>query len=368
MCLSLFATASLATPAKQKSQQLKQVNRQLAKVKRKLRQAQTRRQHLHKKMRRSALAINSLSSELTHIRQQLRQQANKIVQLEHEQQQLQQRLHQQEAHIGKQIRLAYQLGRAPWLQLLLSQQDLPAMQRQLQYFRYVSRAHQKAITEIRNTLMALDTTAHALQHQRSLQQRLLKTKAQRRQTYVRANQYQEQIIKALNQTILSKKQRLANLEANKRNLRKVLAQLRASKRHTAARQFKRQRQRLIWPVKGQHLHHFGDHIEKTSLTYNGEFIAAPAKRDVVAIHAGNVVFANWLKGFGLLLILDHGDGYMSLYAHNHSLFRKVGDTVQAGQLIARVGQTGDSLHSGVYFELRHRGKPLDPRQWCKGSA
>jgi len=95
-------------------------------------------------------------------------------------------------------------------------------------------------------------------------------------------------------------------------------------------------------------------------------IGAHIGAEVHAVSGGRVVFADWMRGFGLLAIIDHGDGYMSLYAHNQSLYKRVGEWVEAGELIAKVGDSGGQTDSGLYFEIRHQGKPVDPAAWCKG--
>jgi septal ring factor EnvC (AmiA/AmiB activator) len=101
------------------------------------------------------------------------------------------------------------------------------------------------------------------------------------------------------------------------------------------------------------------------LTWDGVLIAAPEGREVRAIHHGRVAFADWLRGFGLLLIIDHGDGFMSLYGHNQSLFKETGEWVEPGEVVAQVGSSGGRTRSGIYFGIRHNGEPQNPQQWCR---
>jgi septal ring factor EnvC (AmiA/AmiB activator) len=112
---------------------------------------------------------------------------------------------------------------------------------------------------------------------------------------------------------------------------------------------------------------FGERREVGDLRWRGAFITAPANRDVHAVAHGRVAFADWLRGFGLLIIIDHGDDYMTLYGHNQSLYKAVGDTVAPGDVIASVGDTGGMDRNGVYFELRHKGEPQNPQNWCAGA-
>jgi len=127
--------------------------------------------------------------------------------------------------------------------------------------------------------------------------------------------------------------------------------------------FESLRGKLKLPARGELAGRFGTPRENGSLTWKGIFIKAESGQSVRAVADGQVVFADWLRGFGNLLILDHGNGYMSLYGNNESLLKSVGENTRAGENIASVGSTGGALESGVYFELRHEGKPFDPMKW-----
>jgi murein hydrolase activator len=127
--------------------------------------------------------------------------------------------------------------------------------------------------------------------------------------------------------------------------------------------FGRLRGRLPWPVRGELAHRFGSQREDSTLSWKGVFIRAGSGAEVKAVAPGRVVFADWLRGFGNLMILDHGGGYMSLYGNNESLYSQVGDNVVAGQAVATVGNSGGNSETGLYFELRFQSRPLDPMAW-----
>jgi septal ring factor EnvC (AmiA/AmiB activator) len=132
------------------------------------------------------------------------------------------------------------------------------------------------------------------------------------------------------------------------------------------RPFRALKGRMPWPAKGSLAGRFG--MEKRGgLLWDGVLISAPEGREVKAVHHGRVAFADWLRGFGLLLIIDHGDGYMSLYGHNQSLFKEAGDWVEQGEPVALVGNSGGRLDTGVYFGIRYQGRPVNPKHWCKKS-
>ncbi|HEX7026934.1 MAG TPA: peptidoglycan DD-metalloendopeptidase family protein, partial [Gammaproteobacteria bacterium] len=121
---------------------------------------------------------------------------------------------------------------------------------------------------------------------------------------------------------------------------------------------------LPWPARGNIMNHFGDSRRGSDLLWQGLRISAPKGSEVRAISHGRVAFADWLPGFGLLMILDHNDGYMSLYGHNETLYKEAGNWVQPGEIIATVGNSGGEQQAVLYFEIRHQGKPVDPQKWC----
>lgn len=127
--------------------------------------------------------------------------------------------------------------------------------------------------------------------------------------------------------------------------------------------FERLKGRLLMPVKGELVGRFGSPRSDSGMSWRGLFIQAPAGREVKAVAAGRVVFADWLRGFGNLLILDHGDGFMSLYGNNEALLGRLGEAVTGGDTVATVGSSGGNTTSGLYFELRHQGRPFDPLGW-----
>jgi septal ring factor EnvC (AmiA/AmiB activator) len=132
---------------------------------------------------------------------------------------------------------------------------------------------------------------------------------------------------------------------------------------TLVRAFSSLRGRLALPVRGELAGRFGSPRSDGGLTWKGLFVAARTGESVKAVAAGRVVYADWLRGFGNLLIVDHGEGYMSLYGYNETLLKRVGDEIHGGDTVATVGNSGGSADSGLYFELRHQGKPFDPMSW-----
>jgi len=177
-----------------------------------------------------------------------------------------------------------------------------------------------------------------------------------------------QLLADLHRTISGQGQELERLRENEHRLESLLEELRAQPAPDMTQEviaFDELKGRLPWPARGSLASKFGTPRKSGALKWQGVIIAAAGGQDVTAISRGRVVYADWLRHFGLLLIIDHGNGYMSLYGHNQSLFKERGDWVEAGETIASVGDSGGHAETGLYFEIRRRGTPVNPVQWCR---
>ena len=176
---------------------------------------------------------------------------------------------------------------------------------------------------------------------------------------------QHKIVTHYDHLLQSNAQRIQRLNKNKAALENVINRLRyQSAKGVNGQKFVKTKGHLLWPTQGKISEPYG-HAMAGNIKSNSVIIAAHSGQNVYAIASGKVVFSNWLRGFGLLIIIDHGNGYMSLYGYNRSLYKKTGDTVKAGDLIASVGQSGGQSKPGLYFALRHNNQPLNPSKWCK---
>ena len=174
----------------------------------------------------------------------------------------------------------------------------------------------------------------------------------------------------LNDSIRDKGEKLKQKERDRQELEKLLAAIEEAVVNLEVPEdfqaFGKARGKMPWPIKGKPSNRFGKSRNEGKMRWQGVTIPAKEGTTVRAIHHGRVVYSDWLRGSGLLLIIDHGDGYMSLYAHNQSLLRDVGEWVSAGTPISTVGDSGGLERSALYFEIRHQGKPTDPARWCRG--
>jgi septal ring factor EnvC (AmiA/AmiB activator) len=246
----------------------------------------------------------------------------------------------------------------------------------------VSRARAELLASLRGNLADLEKLSgetrrksaelHSLQSEENLQMRRLeKEKAEREQIYAKVSDDIDKSRKQLS-TLTRDEERLSQLierlarEAARKNTRKpgkrIINQA-LPNADLGAGAFRQLKGKLHLPVIGELTNRFGGQRQDSGLSWKGLFISARPGRDVKAIAGGRVVYADWLRGFGNLLILDHGDGYMSLYGNNESLLKQVGEEARTGDTIAATGNSGGNPDSGLYFELRYQGKPFDPIPW-----
>lgn len=319
-------------------------------------------------LRDQDLKVAATAKELRAIDQKLAGQQDKLKQLEAQRDVLDEKLATQRETLAALLRSAYVVGRGEELKLLLAQEDVAKIGRMLEYFHYFERARVEQIQALLSDLDALAQVHKAIDEETA---QLAATRAQRtdeaRQLDAERAQ-RAQVLADLDKQLKDDQARLAALGQDEKDLSDLLAKLRdvfadIPKQLAGAEPFASLRGRLNWPVRGRLVSGFGARAgERVS---SGIVIAAAEGAEVHAVSHGRVVFADWMRGFGLLLIVDHGDGYLSLYGYNETLLKDVGDWVDANEVVATSGSTGGQKAPGAYFELRTQGKPVDPRGWFK---
>ncbi|HHJ13408.1 MAG TPA: peptidase M23 [Gammaproteobacteria bacterium] len=268
------------------------------------------------------------------------------------------------------LRAAYVMGRQQQIKLLLNQERPDAIGRVMVYHAYFARAHARRMAAIRVAMRRLEGLRDrrrsrlqrlaVLAREQNGQLRQLEAQKRRRAEVVKALQAQLEREGGQLRRLQADEERLADLL---RSLRDLLADIPADANLDAP--FPSRRGTLVWPASGKLAARFGDRRPGAG-RWQGVLIAAPEGGEVRAVAQGRVAFADWMRGFGLLLIIDHGDGYMSLYGYNQSLYKEVGEWVDTGEVVATLGASGGQSRSGLYFELRHKGRPVDPAKWCRG--
>ena len=273
------------------------------------------------------------------------------------------------------LRTAHAMGRADWLRLILNQEDPVRASRILSYYAYLNRARLQGIAAVRTRAEHLAAVALDADREMARLAELAARQAAARAELETARQERALVLARLEDSIGSQTQDLETLERDTENLRLLIEQLRqhaqiAAESNVRRERFDARRGQLSWPVPGARLlAGFGSPRDAGSgARWDGVLLATQTGEEVRAVHDGRVAHADWLRGFGLLLVLDHGDGFMSLYGHNDALLREPGDWVQAGEVIALSGDSGGRGEPALYFAIRDQGQPRDPAHWCRNGG
>lgn len=311
-----------------------------------------------------AASLHGLDRDMERTRQQLKELAQRRVQ----QQQI---LQQLRTMLARELRSAYVMGRQEQMKLLLNQEEPAAIGRMLVYHKYFTRARGARMDEIRAVLGKLDALEQELGEQQAQLERLQDRKQEQLHSLEAERAQRRRILSALQSGLQEKSGELEALERDERQLQELVRSLqRALARHAAPggqeAALQALKGKLAWPVPGTIRLAYGARQAQGKPPARGILIDVRAGTEVRAIAPGQVAFADWLRGFGLLLIIDHGGGYMSLYGHNQSLFKQPGEPVVTGEVIASVGDSGGEARAGLYLELRKNGRPLDPGPWFAG--
>lgn len=315
-----------------------------------------------KQVQKNDKAIQQLNTDIITLEARLKEGQGEIKKLQSRQQQLTAKSEQQKVQVARSLQSLYKSLGDSRIKLLLNQEDPDSVSRQLVYLDYFQKAQLQSIREYEKTLAELKSVEH---DQQTLLSRLNQEKAvidQKKQSLVKQQSERKQRLSELASRYQKGGKALKQLEQEREKLDKVLASI-ISRQHGNSASFNSRKGKLLWPVKGRVLFKFNDQNPETRMRWQGMFIAATSGTTVNAVHDGRVIFADWLSSYGLLVIVDHGDNFLTLYAHNDTLLRQEGDTVLAGEPLALSGQSGGQQTEGVYFEVRLKGKPQDPSLW-----
>lgn len=320
-------------------------------------------------LREQETAIAAAAKAVRALDDQLVAEQAGIDRLEGERATLARTLATQREALAELLRSAYALGRSEELKLLLQQEDVGAIARVLAYHRYFQRARIERIDGLLGDLEQLARLQDAIEAERAT---LAATRAQQEAEVARLQGQRAEratLMVSLEKELADQQARLAALGKDEKGLVDLLEKLRdvfadIPRQLSGAEPFASLRGRLPWPLQGKLRTGFGG-SDEAGRKLSGLLIAGDTGTPVHAIARGRIAYADWLKGYGMLLIVDHGDGYMSLYGYNESLLKDVGDWVAAGETIAQSGASGGQQAPALYFELRHQGKPVDPKPWLR---
>jgi septal ring factor EnvC (AmiA/AmiB activator) len=423
LALVCLLQPAFADERAQTQQQLDATRQDIAELKKLLGKLQEEKTGVQKDLRGTETEMGKLEKQVEALQKDLKKSEAELQRLDEEKKKLQSARIEQQRLIAIQARAAYQNGRQEYLKLLLNQQNPEKFARTLTYYDYLSQARLEQLKNFNETLRQLANVEQdiALQQAQLLVQKssldsqrdeLDKVRKERQLALAKLSDD----VKARDQKLQAREQDQADLskvlktieetlarqarEAEEARQKALIAQQEAEKKRLLEAQaaasddspskpakaappgvlvssagasyggpFASARGKLPWPVDGRLLARFGETRGDDARTkWDGVMISASAGSQVHAVHGGRVVFADWLRGAGLLVILDHGNGYLSLYGHNQTLLKEAGDIVKAGESISTVGNSGGQDTPALYFAIRQQGRPSDPAQWCRAQG
>ncbi|MFV8780931.1 murein hydrolase activator EnvC family protein [Microbulbifer sp. SA54] len=366
----LFAPACFAQAADEEQQaRLAEIKQRIETLQQELNQVKSERDQLLKDLEANEKDISELLQRIDKIKSDMQSRGQKLQELKQEEKQLEESRRSMQRRVEQEVAAAYRLGRQEQIKLLLNQQDPQHIARQLRYHDYFLKQRSRVIDDYVSTLSELETVSSGIQREQDTLARERDQLEDKRRALTSAQQARQRTLDKLATQLASKSGELDKLHGDRSRLQRLVDEVGRAIANlinpSDQTPFAKQRGRMQWPTQGRRANAFGQR-RANGITWTGVTIRANEGNPVQAIHRGRVVFSDYLRGQGMLIILDHGDGYMSLYGHNQSLTRAIGEWVERGDTIAKVGNTGGLSHSGLYFEIRRHGKPQDPTAWCRG--
>lgn len=349
-----------------KEAELKQVRSRIESIRKSIVAEAERRDSLAAELKDAELEIQSARERLAESRSRRAQAEAKLRALEEERADTQQKIADERAALAGELRVAYMNGRQEQMKLLLNQGNPAQLGRVMAYYGYFGQARAERITAINEHLAHLDLLAESIAAEAARLQALEAENAKEVGSLANARDRRKTTLAAVQSKIKTRNDELAVLERDARALEKLVEQLRRAIEEfpeLTEQPFQRIKGKLPWPVKGKLLARFGQLRAGGPLKWQGLVIAAERGTQVRAPFYGRVVYADWLPGLGLLIVLDHGGGYMSLYGHNEQLYRRVGERVAPGDALAAVGDAAGFGRAGLYLEIRKGRTTIDPSAW-----
>lgn len=369
--LTFVAPLALARHAKpvareNKESELKSVQEHIAKVSKSIQADAERRDSITGELKTVDESIQSARQQLADIRSRRIAIEQQLSSLQTESRATQQHVDDERTALAGEIRMAYMNGRTGQIKLLLNQQDPARLGRMLEYYGYFSRESAERIESINDHLAHLAMLTGHIEEQRAKLSAIESDQARSVATLAKSRQKRASTLRQVETSLKNGNERLSKLQADAKSLERLIEQLRlaaeANERASGKTETVTGRGRWPWPVKGALMARYGQ-TRVGGMKWQGLMIAAPEGAQVRAPAAGRVLYSDWLPGLGLLLVLDHGNGIMSLYGHNEQLYKKQGDEVKAGDVLAAVGDSGLGGRSGLYLEIRSGKHPVDPLSW-----
>jgi septal ring factor EnvC (AmiA/AmiB activator) len=371
LSLAIHTGTAFADEAKEQAARLQQLRERISSLKNELGDMRGRQAALQRELESTDKSIGEAAAGMRQLKQQKAESQARLDQLEEERRVQRAALQEMRSRLAQDLRSAYLMGRQEQVKLLLNQEDPATVSRMLAYHGYFTRSRNDRIQALRTTLAGLAVTGQDIIAQQERLDGLLQQQHEVAGQLADGQDERSRVLAKLQLQMKGKAQELAQLERDEQRLHKLVESLQQALRDippavTESRSLHELKGRLRWPVAGHISMQYGSRQAGGKLISQGVRIKAQAGADVRAIAKGRVAYADWLRGFGLLLIIDHGKDYMSLYGNNQTLFKEVGEWVEGNEVIATVGSSGGQASAGLYLELRKKGRPFNPAPWFAG--
>ena len=366
--LSGMSPTVVAATSDDPETQLESVRKRIRDLDQRLNQTRMKRDKLATGLRDTELAVARVTAELAALDRQRAEHRRRLVDLERRRGETRDSLSDVRTSLARYVRAAYAAGRQDQFKLLLNQENPATLSRALTYYAYFNRDRAERVHALAMDLQKLADIEDSITRDTARLAHLHEQKATARGRLADQRRRRRDVIARLARELGDQDARLERLRQDEQTLAELVAGLARELADIPVDQtrqvpFRMLKGKLPWPSAGKIRHRFGTPRGSGDLNWKGVLVTARPGTPVHAISHGRVAFADWLRGFGLLMIIEHGDGYMSLYGHSESLFKDVGDWVEAGELIGKVGDSGGREMSGLYFEIRHLGTPVNPMRW-----
>ena len=375
LCLALGSNAAYAT----RQEQLENLRKRISALQQEVEKTTESKSEAADALRDSERAISDSNRKLHNLALQQQAATRSLKQMQQQSAKLEQDAQGQQALLGQLLYQQYLGGRQEYLKLLLNNHDPNQVARELQYYEYITRDRAAWLHTLRSNLAQINSLADQTRQKSDEIAKLQAAEKNQRKHLENDKRARRQVLRKIALQLRRQRHEMGRLQRNENRLSQLVEKL----SHMLSRPqgqgifsnnqlpddrfdgepFAALKGKLTLPVKGVVTNRFGTPHPDSRVLWKGLFLRAASGQPVKAVAAGRVVFADWLRGFGNLLIIDHGKGYMSLYGNNETLYKQVGDTLKGGDTVAAVGNSGGNEDSGLYFELRYKGEPLNPMQW-----
>ena len=352
--------------AEVKERELEQVRERISDLKKSMDRASTERDRLTGELQTIEVAISEQRMRIKDIEREQRYTQNKKQALDADLAEREAHLNEESNELAVQVRAAYMSGNQEKIKLLLNQRDPATLGRLMAYYRYLNDYRAENITAVVEEIKKLDELRSQIAAEEARLSGLARTRYDELGELHNSQEERKALLASLRQKIANEGQEVTRLAAQEQDLTRLIAELTSILSDypiSSEQPFSQHKGKLTWPIAGTLVHDFGQPRVGGNIKWNGVVLAAPRGREVRAVYHGRIAFADWLAGMGLLVIIDHGEGYMTLYGYNETILKNAGDWVAPGDVIATVGDSGGQQQSSVYFEIRRGAKPVNPRQW-----